>query len=162
MISRDEREQHPLNIVLDIQCRLQTLTRAITNSVALLLRAEWPRPLRRMPILVLVVHGVLPNLTLLQPSEGLDQRVSILLLVCEPALHERLTHERDIPKLTPVRSTHHHPLGTNPHEVQPSELVHLICVRLGPFDVRATDEVEHLADGAECLVTSVLILFTDE
>ena len=63
------------------------------------------------------MHRVLPHLTLVQPPQRTQQRAPILVLVRQPALDERLTHEGYIPELTPVRPAHHHTLGPDPHEV---------------------------------------------
>ena len=151
------RNIHSLEMLLEVQYRLETLSGTITNGVTLRWSAERPGAFALMSVILPKVHGIAFDLRLVQPLEGLCTACTVRLFSSKPGLDNSLRNESDIPQLTPVRPGHHHTFLPKPHEIRSSPSMLLESNALGAIDVPPNYEVHHLVDRSQVLEIRIVI-----
>lgn len=148
-------------MLLNINNRLDSLPRTITNRVPLRPCRKRPSTLTGVPIPLLHERRILFNLTHIQPLQRLQQTFPILLLIPQLALHHCLRNEHDIPQLRPIRPPYEKTLFGDPHTIRADVHVTFVGFGLGSFDDVADDGVHHHVNGREILVPGVIVFVFD-
>ena len=143
---------------LKVQHGLETLGSTVANSVTLRWSAERPSAFALMSVILPKVHAVPFDLRLIQPLEGFDTACTVRLFCGKPGLDDSLRNEGDVPQLTPVRPSHHHPFLPQPHEIRSSSPMLLEGIALGAINVPPNYEVHHLVHRSQILEIRIVVL----
>ena len=84
---------------LEHQDTFEALGGAVAHRVALLARAERPRPLGREAVRAAVVARILADLARVEPREDVRRKRLVLWARHEARVNERLSDERRVPEL---------------------------------------------------------------